>query len=521
MINLDMKDLTTKSSRFLNKYTVILFAIFLWGLFLRSLYVYPGKIIFGYDQVIEAINARKIVDYHDIITREIGSNALGLNHGVLISYFTSIPYFLGGGRPMVIAYWYIFFNTLAAISVFFFVNSVFNNRSMAFISAFLISISHFMVLISGWISITTIALFLAPLFFLGFWFYKKGHNWALIFSMFLLGLLIQSQMLMVYNIATLIVIWIILKLKKPNLKTAALSAFSFLLATSTMILTEIRSNFSSIEVFLNPQDFLDESLLPFSKRLTLFIRDFLSGFSSNLTPGYLGLGKILGILIILIIVGYIFYHKTKKEEKYGLKLLLIFLFSPVFILFIGYHNTPWTLIGTIPAISIATGYVISKIPYQFLKIFVLGFIFLANTHMFINSYKNGDLFINQEPSSTLRGQLAVVDYTYREAKGENFAINAVSYPLYNNTYWSYHYPWYGQNHYGYLPAWLGGDQLYPYNTLVKSGEKESIFYMIIDETGAIPEVHKAVGRAWGNKYGKLLEESLIGGFTVQKFKRYN
>jgi hypothetical protein len=500
---------------------VLLFAVFLLGVFLRYNYIYPDRIIFGYDQVINAVDARKIVDNHDLIVQQVTPNALGLNHGVLWDYFAAIPYFLGGGNPMTIAYWYAFFNAIAIISVFFFTYYLFRDWSIALTSSFITAISYHMILISGWISNTTVVLYLMPLFFLGFWLYREGRNWGLVLSAFFLGLFVQSQMLMVYNFAAIPILWLVFRLRLPNLKTILLSVFTFSLAVLTMIVVETRSNFSSLRVFLKPSRYLDESSLPFIKRFLLFGKQFLTNFSLNLSPRYLGFGMVIGIIILLVIVRNIFCHKTGKEEKNGLILLLIFLISPIFMLAIGYHDKPWSLMGMIPAISIAAGYAISKISSFSLKIFLLCLFSYLSISMTINSRSKEELFINQEPSSTLRGQLAVVDYTYREAKGEKFAINAVTYPLYENTYWSYHYPWYGIKNYGYLPSWLGGDQLYPYNTLPKSSEKEKIFYMITDETRAIPEIYRAIGKKWGFKYGKLLEEKLIGGFTVQKFERDN
>lgn len=516
-----MTDSKKKFLNFSKRHLVFLSAIFLLGLFLRFIYIFPDKIIFGYDQVDNAINARKIIDNHDLVIQELNPNVLGLNHGVLWNYFTAIPYFLGGGSPMVIAYWYAFFNAIAILSVFIFTYYLFCSYPMALISSFVMAISYQMILMAGWISNTTVVLYLMPFFFLGFWLYKEGHNWGLVLASFLLGLFIQSQMLMVYNFAVIPILWLVFRLRLPSLKTVFWSIFTFSLAVSTMIVVEIRLGFSSLMVFLKPSGYLDESTIPFVKRFLLFGRQFLTNFSLNLTPQYLKLGMIAGMIVTLIIIGNIFYHKTKKEEKNSLVLLLFFLFSPVFMLVIGYHDKPWSLVGMIPAISVAIGYVISKIPSFALKMGLLVLLFGLNMSKFVTGLTDGELFIKQEPSSTLKGQLAVISYTYQEAEGEDFAINAVTYPLYNNTYWSYHYPWYGQKKYGYLPNWSGGDQLYPYNTLPKSTGKENIYYMIIDETQAIPEVHKAVGRQWGFKYGKLVEERLIGGFTVQKFQKLN
>lgn len=500
-----------------NKYLLLILILFLLGLFLRFGYIFPDKIIFGYDQIGDVLIARKIVDYHDLVIQGMNDSSLGFNHGVLLNYFTAILYFLGGGNPMTITYGYAFFNALTVISVFVFAISIFQNLSFALISAFIAAVSFRMILVSGWISNTTVALYLTPFFFLGFWLFKKKHNWGLVLSAFLLGLLIQSQLLMIYNFAVIPVLWLLLKLKRPNLKTILFSTLAFFVATSTMVLTEIRSGFSSINVFLHPSGFLSETSLPIIKRFPIFGKQLLMNFSLNLSPQYLTLGMIAGALILSVIIGSVFYRKTKQEEKNGLILLFVFLLSPIFMLVVGYHDKPWTLIGIVPAIFIAAGYLISKIPLFPIKIFLLGSIFYLNISMVINGYNQGELFINQEPSSTLKGQLAVVDYTYQEAKGEPFAINAVNYPLYYNTFWSYHYPWYGQKKYNYLPNWSGGEQLYPYNSLPASTGNEKVYYMIIDETGAIPQVHKIEGKNWGAKYGKLTEEKLIGGFTVQKF----
>lgn len=500
---------------------VLLFAIFILGVFLRFRYIYPDRIIFGYDQVIDTITARRIVDNHDLVVQETNSNALGLNHGVLLSYFTAIPYFLGGGNPMFIAYWYAFFNALTILAVFVFSYFVFKNSSIALSSSFITAVSYQMILMAGWISNTTLALCLAPLFFLGFWLYKKGRGWGIILSMFLLGVFIQSQMLMVYNLVTVVVFWLVFKLKLPSLKIALLSLLSFLVAVSTMIVAEVRTGFSSLNALLKPADFLNESSLSFSDRLFLFAKGFLSNISSDLTSRSWIFGIFVGVLVILIVLKYLFDQKRKMEERDALKLLVLFLFSPVFMLLIGYHDKPWTLIAMIPAVFIAFGYAVSEVPSLFLKMLVLSLFFYINIVGFTGGLAKNELFIAQESSSTLKGQLAVLDYTYKSSGGKEFAINSVSYPLYVNTYWSYHYPWYRKSNYGYLPTWLGGDQLYPYNTLPKSSGKEKIFYMITDETKAIPEIYKSIGRKWGFKYGKLQDEKLIGGFTVQKFERFN
>lgn len=500
-----------------NKYLIFLGLIFFFGILLRFLYIYPDNIIFGYDQVGNLISVSKIVKHHDIIIRALQPGELGLNHGVLFNYFETIPYFIGGGNPMVVAYWYSFLNCISIVSVFICSNYLFKNWFAALLSSFFVAVSSNMVLMAGWISNTTAALFLIPFYILGLLLYKDGRNWGFILSSFLLGLLIQSQMLMVYNICALPIIWVVCGFKWPSFKTMALSLMAFLFAVSTMIAAEVQSGFSSLKVLLSPSQILNESSLPFFEKLLLFGRGLLSGFYSNLLPQSFVLGMAVGLIILLTIFVFVFYKKIKVREKYGLIILLVILFSPAFMLIIGYHDTPWTLMGTIPLIFMLTGYTVSKIKSLPIKIIFVGLIFIANITVVIDGHKEGRLFIKQEASSILKGQLAVVDYTYQEAKGKPFSVNAVTYPLYSNTYWSYHYPWYGLKKYGYLPNWSGGIQVYPFDTLPMSDGKEQVYFMIVDETKAIPSWDKIAGKEWGQQFGKLVEEKSIGGFTVQKF----
>ena len=504
------------------KTLILLLAIFFLGLGIRLYYIYPTNIVLGYDQIAQLISAKKIVDFHDIIIMGAATSGLeGLRHGALFDYFTAIPYFLGGGNPMFIAYWYSFFNTLTVFVVFAFTYFLFRNSSAALISAFMAAVSYQMVQIAGWISNTTVTLFLLPVFFLSLWFYYKKEEWTLILSFALLGLMIQSQTLMAYYLAVIPLLWLIFRLRIPSLKIALMSVFSFTAAISTIIITEIKLNFSGVKIFLNFSKYLDESSVPLIKRFLLFGNQFLRVFSSNISPQYPKIGMIVGLITPLIIVYLIFIKKTKKEERTSLIFLLTFLVSPILMLVVGYHDKPWTLMGLIPAVIISVGYIISKVIFFPFGLIILSLITYLNLSSVLDGHQKEVLFIKQEPSSTLKGQLAVIDYTYREAKREPFAINSVTYPLYYNTYWSYHYPWYGLEKYGYLPGWLGGDQIYPYNALPKASEKDKIFYMIVDETATIPDVHRSVGRKWGLKYGKLLEEKSIGGFTVQKFQTFN
>lgn len=502
----------------LNNRYFLLIAVFIIGFLVRWYYFTPERILFGYDQVGDLISARKIADNHDFIVKELFGSQIGINHGVLFSYFTALFYWLSDGQPMGISRWYVFLNSLSVLSICFFCFSVFKDKFIGLLGGLLLAFSNYQILLSGWVSNTSWAFVLIPIYFGGFWQYRKKNNWGLVLASFIMGLLIQSQMLMVYYFLTLPIIFVVLKLKFPNLKTVILSGLVFLIAVSTMILAEIKSNFSSFKILGNLTSSLDESHLSVLEKGKLFFLDYLDVTKQNLN--FEG-GLLVKIFFILVIFGGL-YMMTKdnetKKESVGVKLVLIMLASPILMLLIGYHKQPWTLFGMIPAVFILSAYVMSKVPLR--KLLVISYLALFVSG-FQKNLVSDKLFISQEPSSILQGQLEVLDYTYREANGETFAINAVTYPLYYNTYWSYHYPWYSKKIGQVLPGWMGGDQLYPYNTLPRTTGKEKIFFMIIDETKAISQYHKMVGKKWGLAEGKLVSEKLVGGFTVQKFIRHD
>jgi hypothetical protein len=125
--------------------------------------------------------------------------------------------------------------------------------------------------------------------------------------------------------------------------------------------------------------------------------------------------------------------------------------------------------------------------------------------------------LEPDKAGILGKQLQAIDYTYQKSNGEMFAINTVTNPLYINSVWAYSYDWYAKAKYGYLPRFAGGDQIPPYNILPKSDGSEKIFYLIIDQTPRIPEIHKKYAVDWAIKIGTLVEEKEFNGILVQKY----
>lgn len=500
----------------------ILSCIFIFGLGLRYINLSGNNLVFDYDQIEDQFYTYTVaVDKNPAI---IGRAVYGdprLHHGVFYYYYNALPFLISKGNLFVSAYWNSFFNVFTGIILFILARLLFNKNLPGFIAAFVVAFSFEFIKFSNWLTIDTPAIFLIPLFCLSLWGVYLKKFWAYLLLPIILGLCIQTDLSLMYLIPTTLIFWIIFRPKLPALKISLLSFFLFFLTIGTLIVTEIKLQFAGVLFLLNfSENFSRAAELNLFKRTYLFFEDFGRNFSSNLLPHKPDLGLYLAILIISSAVYYLYHEKIKLDERKGIIFLLFYLLSPAVTLILGYHDTPWFLIGLPGGVALISGYVISKLKLV-LIIPILLIIAVSNFYIIKTrpneAYKLFDFYY--DPTSYLAYQLEVVDYTYQNSNGKPFAINAVTYPLYYNGLWAYLYNFYGKERFGYTPSWLGGDQVYPYGLLPKSEGKEKTFYMLISGTKRIPEWEKDTGKSWALNRGKLIEEKKIKGFEVLKLER--
>lgn len=496
---------------------LLLLCLLIFGLGLRYENIRNGNIVFDYDQNEDILYTYKLAVDHQLLV--IGRAIYGdprIHHGVFYYYYNFIPFIISNGNFFASVYWNIFFNTATLFTIFFLTRSMFKKNLPAILAAAIVAASSELIKFSNWLTIDTVAVSLIPLFFFGLWEYYQKKKWGLILSTLALGLSIQTDLSLIYLIPVFIIYWIIFKPKVPSLKLLLITFFVFITTISTLILTEIKLNFIGVKTLLNFSSTFSETQLPYVDRLRLFIQDFGVNFSKNLFPERPDLGILIAAVIILTALFCLFRN---RKEKYGIYFLLLYLFSPAVTLLLGYHQKPWFLIGLSPAIALAAGFTISKLRYLILILPVMLLIFFNNTNIILDrplkAYEQFDSIYDS--TSYLAYQLKVIDYTYQNAGGKPFAVNAVTYPLYYNGLWSYLYNWYGKNNYGFTPTWLGGDQLHPYDLLLKPTGKEKSYYLLISETSRIPEIFKTKGKEWAKERGKFVTEKRIGGFTVQQY----
>ncbi|EKE05684.1 MAG: hypothetical protein ACD_19C00182G0012 [uncultured bacterium] len=484
-----------------------LLLIFLTAFAIRIYSFWPANIIIGFDQSRDFFDAGKILSGNLRIIGPTAGNNPNLHHGVAYLYYLATAVLFFGKSPVGMAILNSIFNALTVVIVYLLASSLFKNKKNGYIASILIATSFYYVSFSSWLSNPTVTLFTVPLFFFGIWEYYEGRNWGLPLTFLALGLSIQFELFFLYLILAGIIAWFILRPKLPTLKNILLSVGVLALTLSTMILTEIKFGFAGIKSMFTAGELVGGN----TQKL-----DFLKSdaFRFDIFPDYKSIGLYLGIFAII----FLLYEVYKKRENLKRNLFLILWFlSPLLMLLLGIHNAPWFLIGRPASEIIITAYLLTKVKSKFLLIPLFVLVITLNL-MAVREFKNGNkMLLEPDKSAFLSKQLLVIDYTYKSSKGEKFAINTVTNPLYINSVWAYNYDWYAKSKYGYLPSFAGGDQIPPYDTLPKSDGKEKVFYLIIDQTSRIPEIHKQKAIDWATKIGKLVEEKEFDGILVKKY----
>ena len=479
----------------------MLLLIFILGILIRFLAIYPAQVIIGFDQARDLFDAQKIIAGDLRIIGPTAGNNPNLHHGVAFLY-TLIPPLLLNKNPFYPALWLSLVNAGAIVVLYFLAKSLFKSARAGLVAAFLASISHYFISYSGWISNPGPTLLTVPLFFYGIWKYSKSPaspagGWGLPLASFFLGLTIQYELFFLYLIPTGLIIWLIFRLKFPNFKNLAFAFLAFCISASTMIAAEIKYGFAGAKSLLTAGESVGGAQrLDF---VSQFVQRFFTTFSETLLPTWPKAGIFIGLLAILLLI----YRKQW--------FVLVYLFSPAIMLLLGYHNAPWFLIGLPPAIILTAAFLLTKIKSNLLLLAVLAFLAFANLTA------KGEL-LGPDKSALLAKQIAAMEYTYQKAGGQAFAIDTVTNPLYINAVWAWNYNWYAQK-FGYEPTWLGGDQLPPYNTLDKATGTEKYLFLIIDETPRIPYPHVLSAIATMEKKGKLVEEKEFDGIKVMMFEK--
>ncbi len=500
---------------------LILSAIFIFGFFLRVIFLPQNALTFGYDQARDAVQALSIA-HGDFKILGPSASTPGLYHGVLYFYVLAPAYLLGAGSPIIAAYWIAFINTLTIFICGILTYWMTKNRKAAFFAAFLYAISFEATQYATWLSNPTLGMLTVPLLYLSLWGWvgdspKQFKRYAPVILGVALGFSIQAEIFLAYHIVP-VAIWLYVSRKQITRKSFAVFAIALLASLSTMIASEFKFGFRGIAGFMSLLVSSDALVASkgFGDFVVLFLNQLGRVYAAASYPSNVGYGAA-----IVLIFMWISLRETQAKVLSWQKFLATWLLSHITVTTLGGTSTPFLLVGISPAVSILLGIYVSKLFVPKYWIFgaalLLVFVY-GNLNMIKKENPHGSTFFSIQKDMVLSKQLAAIDYMYESARGEAFSVNSLTSPLWVNIVWTYLFNWHGNNKYAYTPGWTGRGQEGQLITLPTDTQNKQI-YLILEPMAGIPARYLDETISQEDGKSRLIEEKSFGEIRIQKRER--
>jgi hypothetical protein len=251
--------------------------------------------------------------------------------------------------------------------------------------------------------------------------------------------------------------WLIFaSFKKTHIKYLAVSFFAFFLTLVPQILFELRNNFVMTKVFFSElsgkSQILGDKLSlseVFGKHLESFIE--FSGGIFEIPKEYSAI--ILAASIIFLGLQFAKNKITVEQRNIYLLSVGFIIYGFIFYMFYSHPLKGWYLLGLrIPYLLLIALFLsqILKLNWPF-KILVAGLLLFSLT----STIQIQLPFIPEKnhqstDKSTLKNELAAIDWVYTKAAGKGFQAYNYIPSVYDYPY-QYLYWWYGKKEYGYHP----------------------------------------------------------------------
>lgn len=501
----------------------MLILIFILSLILRFLYL-PDNIYFGYDQARDAYQALSIFQ-GDLKIVGPSTTFEGLNHGVLHWYILA-PFYGFFKNPEFAASAFRIFNALGVFLIFY-LGKVLFNKKVGLIAAILYAVSFEQSQFAIYIGNPTLGSLSVPLMYLGLaMVIFKNIKWGLPLAFLGLGLSIQFQFALFYLIVPFILILIFYKKSFLSLpiKIWGLSALSLFFSLCTFILADFKYQFRTMHALFtmitqtNDKNFINIFSAYFFEIMQMVKYNILGNLSNTLTPIFL-------VMLFIVLV----YFFRQKENFLKLKFLSIWFFSLFLIFYMGggvhepWRNIPlyYPNVGVSVALLLFVAFFLSKIRFGILIILA---IFLVNLQLIQSLNLKGSMAeIDAQQGMLLSDEKKILDYIYQDAKGEPFAVKAVTMPFDINTTWSFLFEYLGKQKYGYLPVWNGKTASgYPGNLVVQEAQEglPAKRYVIIEPLRGVPKHLVDDFMRIENYFTIIKDEKKIGEFVIQKREKF-
>jgi hypothetical protein len=303
---------------------------------------------------------------------------------------------------------------------------------------------------------------------------------------------------------------------KPKMAQIVSFTFGLLLATSTFFIAAIKFHSNTIALIF--QHFFSATTLQLS--LTSVLLSFIDTFVQFLSTSYLCLPVLLAG-VVLLYIAFKIRKKYPQERTKQIIFLEIWTMSILLLVIINHGNGD-TLFFFAP-ILFSTAILLANIlvmTFPSPVVLTIVLLVLFSFQMLRNgiSISSQDSYLIIQPGMIYSTETQVIDYTYQQAHGQPFVINAITNPLYIATMWSYLYQFYGKSHYGYMPYWGGRSQADQLGSLPENPNTIPLRFLIIDPTDIdmIPPFWVTKITNDEDVFSSIQEEKKIGQFTVQK-----
>lgn len=244
----------------------------------------------------------------------------GIFHGPLWFYVNLPAFFISGGNPLVVGWFWFFLSIIFLLAVFLVAKKLFDFK-VAILSALLLSVNS---IVNPSIGLKNFynpygAVFLTPLFF--WWFYQYVSSIKvkyLILSLFILGLIVQFQMAFGIPVLITITIFLLFFLFDKKRLYHSLAYFILVIPLMTFIIFDLRHDglqFNALVQSLGQKNGSLDIILNISDRVRAVFFDFFDLFSP---------GKNIFTLFFTAIFFMSLWVTLKKATNSHLKIYWLF-----------------------------------------------------------------------------------------------------------------------------------------------------------------------------------------------------
>ena len=453
-------------------------ASLLLSILLRSTEVLNGNYLFGFDQGRDYLAVKNIVVSlkPTLIGSEWGAGSAGfqgLFHGPFHYYFLSIPFFIFSGNPYG-GIVYMFVLGIIAIVLGFYLGYKMFGVKGGLVLATLISVCPPIITQSRFVWNSHPATPFIILMFISVYLYIiSSKNKFLFLSSLISAFIYNFQTGISIPLSVSLFIFLVYLAKGYNFKKYLYLILGSILGYLPFLLFEVRHGFVGIKSLfiyvirgggngIISAKFLTNGYDHFNT----FIYNFYDSF-----PFQQDIPHLFFPLFIVLFMYLLWNEKNKEIKKFMVFLVIIPITSFVIFLFLRNSVYIYYLISLNLIYTTIFAYMFFSSKKHNLIHFFL-FVFLC-TMLFVSVPKNLKTFsydyYDHGGTAKIKGKLEAIDYIYKDAKGEKFALLAFTPPVYTYDI-DYLLWWYGERKYSFVPK----------------NEKKGKFYLLIEPDPSKP-----------------------------------